>query len=200
MLTPLILLALNQSPVFDSKVAWENVSDEGGFKLERRPVDKSSSLEYRVTTRTPVSVKTLCETTFEWGTVGTDFPGLNARKVLSSTADERVVYDQFQQNIISNRDYAITVRRWREADGVCKIRYWVTNEKAPKLLDGWVRLERLWGGWTFTAREGHTELVYIQFSEPGGSIPSAFANGSLRDAALYSVRSALEKGKAGEAK
>lgn len=204
MLPCLLLLALAQ-PVtgqegFDSKVAWDPVSDEGGLKLERRTVAGSSSYEYRVTTRTAVPVATLCETTFEWGTRGTDVPGLAQRKELASAPDERVVYDQFQQTLVSNRDYAITVKRWRDPDGVCRIRWWATNAKAPKLLDGWVRIEKLWGGWTFTTREGQTLLVYTQFSDPGGSIPAAFANGSQRDAAVHAVRAALAKGKAGAAR
>lgn len=198
MLTALLVLTLTQATPFDSTVAWESVSNEGGLKLERRAVANSSSLEYRITTMTQVPVQTLCETTFEWGTRGTDFPGLNARTELASAPDERVVYDQYQQPVVSNRDYAITVKRWREPDGVCKIRYWATNEKAPKRLEGWVRLDRLWGSWTFTAREGRTELVYTQFTDPSGSIPAVLSNGSLRDAAFHSVKAALEKGRAAQ--
>lgn len=196
MLNALLLLFLTQPAGFDSKVAWERVSDEGGLALDQRPVETSSSLEYRVTTRTQVPARTLCETTFEWGTRGV-VPGLSLRKELGSAPDERVVYDQFQQRLVSGRDYAVTVRRWRGADGVCRIRYWATNEKAPRLLEGWVRVEKLWGGWSFTPKGTHTELVYTQFSDPGGSLPALFANGAQRDAALDSVRTALEHGKAG---
>ena len=191
-----MLLSLAQSPGFDSVVPWEKVSDEDGLQLEKRAVDSSASPEYRVTAQTQVSVEALCDRVFEWGTRGTDVPGLISRKELSATPDERVIYDQFDAPIVSNRDYAITVKRVRGADGACRIRYWATNEKAPRKLDGWVRLEKLWGSWTFTAREGHTLLVYTQFSDPGGTVPAHFANGSQRDRALQSVRIAIEKGKA----
>lgn len=196
-LTALVLLSLAQPVGFDSVVPWEKVSLDDGLQLEKRAVAISSSPEYRITTRTTLSVPTLCEKVFEWGTRGTDVPGLIARKEISSAPDERVVYDQFNAPIVSNRDYAITVKRALGADGVCRIRYWATNEKAPRKLDGWVRMDKLWGSWTFTPRDGHTELVYTQFSDPGGSVPAAFANGSQRDRALQSVKIAIEKGKAG---
>ncbi len=196
MLNALVLLSLAQPVGFDSAVPWEKVSNDDGLQLEKRSVATSSAPEYRVTAKSSASVEKLCELIFEWGTRGTDVPGLKARKELSTAADERVVYDQFDAPIVSNRDYAVTVKRTRGADGVCRIRYWATNEKAPKLLDGWVRLEKLWGGWTFTAREGRTEIVYTQFSDPGGSVPAFLANGSQRDRALQSVRLAIEKGNA----
>ena len=141
-------------------------------------------------------IEALCDVVFEWGTRGTDVPGLRARQEISSAPDERVVYDQFDAPIVTNRDYAITVKRTRGADGVCRIRYWATNEKAPKKPEGWVRLDKLWGSWTFTSRQGQTELVYTQFSDPGGSLPAIFANKSQRDRALQSVRVAIEKAKA----
>ena len=196
MLTALVLFSLTQPVGLNSAVPWEKVSDSDGLLLERRAVATSSCPEYRITTRTPVPVAALCEQVFEWGTRGTDVPGLKARKELSAAPDERVVYDQFDAPVVSNRDYAITVKRVRAADGVCRIRFWATNEKAPPKLDGWVRLDQLWGGWTFTPRDGHTELVYTQFSEPGGNIPASLANGSQRDRAVQSVLTAIEKGKA----
>jgi hypothetical protein len=192
----LVWLSLAQPVGLESVVPWEKVSDSDGLLLERRSVATSASPEYRITAKTTVPVDTLCERIFEWGTRGTDVPGLKSRKELSAAPNERVVYDQFEAPVVSNRDYAITVKRARGADGVCRIRYWATNEKAPPKLDGWVRLEQLWGGWTFIPREGHTELVYTQFSDPGGSLPAVFANGSQRDRALQSVRMAIEKGKA----
>lgn len=196
MLSLLVLFALAQPRGFDSVVSWEKVSEDDGLALEMRAVATSSSPEYRITAKTQVSVAALCEQVFEWGTRGKDVPGLKARKELASAPDERVVYDQFEAPIVSNRDYAVTVRRARGADGVCRIRYWATNELAPKKPEGWVRLDQLWGSWTFTPREGHTELVYTQFSDPGGSIPATLANGSQRDRALQSVRMAIAKGKA----
>lgn len=197
MLSAWLLIAAAQTATgFDSTVPWEAVSTEGGFALEQRPVKDTSAREFRITATTDVSVAALCESVFEWGTRGKDVPGLKLRKPIATDPDLRVVYDQFESSIVSNRDYAITVKRTRGDDGVCRIRYWVTNEKAPPTPSGFVRITRLWGGWTFTPVEGKTKLVYTQFSDPAGSIPAFLANGAQRDVALLTVKNALEKGRA----
>ena len=180
----------------DSVIPWESVSVEDGLTLQKRAVASSSSNEYRVTVQTQLTVAALCDAVFEWGTRGTDVPGLKLRRELFTAPDERVVYDQHERPVVSNRDYAITVRRSREGADVCRIRYWATNEMAPKQLEGWVRLDMLWGSWSFTAAGSGTELVYTQFVDPGGRIPAFIASGTQREAALSSVRSALEKGRA----
>lgn len=193
MLSAVLLLAVAQPAGFDSKVPWEPVSTDDGLVLERRSVEATRALEYRITAKTKTSVEALCESVFEWGTRGKDVPGLKLRKPISTIPDERVVYDQFESAVVSNRDYAITVRRTRGPDGVCRIRYWVTNEKAPPMPDGYVRIQRLWGGWTFTPVDGQTQLVYTQFSDPAGSIPAFLANGAQRDVAVETVKHAIAK-------
>lgn len=195
MLSAWVLLVAAQVAGFDSKVPWEKVSSTDGLALEQRPVADSGAREFRITTTTPTPVPQLCDAVFEMGTRGKDVPGLKERREISTIPDERVVYDQFESALVSNRDYAITVRRSLGADGVCRIRYWVTNEKAPRLPDGYVRITRLWGGWTFTPFEGKTQLVYTQFSDPAGRIPAFVANGAQRDVAVQTVKIALEKGK-----
>jgi hypothetical protein len=177
------------------EVPWEVVGTEGGVRLESRPVATSGCLEFRVTTTTPLSVETLCTAIFEWGSKGTDYPDLKHRTLLADGTDERVSYDQIEQPIVSNRDYAMTVRRVREGDQ-CRIRFRATNEKAPPRPEGWVRIEKLWGSWTFTPTDGGTELVYTLFADPAGSIPAVLVRGSQREAALNSVRLGLEKARA----
>ncbi len=195
MLSAWLLIAAAQTATgFDSTVPWEAVSTEAGLSLEQRAVKDTSAREFRITATTDVSVAALCESVFEWGTRGKDVPGLKLRKAISTDPDLRVVYDQFESSVVSNRDYAITVKRTRGDDGVCRIRYWVTNEKAPPTPSGFVRITRLWGGWTFTPVDGKTKLVYTQFSDPAGSIPAFLANGAQRDVALLTVKNALEKG------
>lgn len=196
MLELLLSLALTQPAGLDSTAPWEKVSSEDGVLLEKRKVEGTGSLEFRVTTSTPTPVDALCEAIFDFATRGKDTAGLTSRKELSSEPDERVVYDQFNQKVVSNRDYTITVRRSRPKPGECRIRFWATNDKGPKLADGWVRIEKLYGGWTFTPGERNTTVVYSVFVDPGGSVPSFFANGSQRDAALATVKQAMERGKA----
>lgn len=197
MLTAVLITALAQVAGFENPAAWEPVSSENGLTLERRPIVGSSSLEYRVTARTSLSVDTMCDAVFEWGTRGKDVSGLKARREISAQPDERVVYDQFEQPIVSNRDYAMIVRRSHEAPDTCRIRFWASPDKSVPPLDGWVRLTKMWGSWSFSpTHQSATLIVYTLFADPGGSIPAFLANGSQRDAALASVRKALEKGQA----
>lgn len=191
----ILLVAAQAGTGFDSTVPWEPVSSADGLQVEQRAVADTRAREYRITATSTAPVAALCDSVFEWGTRGKDVPGLKTRKELATLPDERVVYDQFETPIVSNRDYVITVRRTRNPDGSCRVRFWVTNEKAPPTPDGYVRITRLWGGWTFTSVEGKTKLVYTQFSDPGGSLPAFVANGSQRDVAMLTVRNALEKGK-----
>jgi hypothetical protein len=195
-LTAFLLATLAQPAGFDSSTPWEPVSTENGLTLERRPVAGSSSFEFRATIQTALSPAVLCDAVFEWGTRGKDVAGLKQRQELSATADERVVYDQFERPVVSNRDYAMTVRRSRESPQRCRIRFWASNEKAPKRLEGWVRLDKLWGSWTFSESTGTTTLVYTLFVDPSGSVPAFLANGAQREATVTSVRQALEKGQA----
>jgi hypothetical protein len=90
----------------------------------------SKCSEYRVVTDTPYPVEALLEYIYEWGTKGTDLPGVKLHKVLKDTPDDRVVYDQLEQPVVSDRDYALTVVRRSEPDGTCRIRFWTSNELA----------------------------------------------------------------------
>ncbi len=198
MLTALLLFSLAQPAGVVITAPWEKVSSDDGLLLEQRAVPISSSPEFRVTVVTKTPLEALCEVVFEWGTRGKDLPGLIARQEISSIPDERTIYDQFDAPLVSNRDYAITVRRTRTPDRVCQVKYWLANDKAPKKLDGWVRIDKLWGSWTLTPKDGATQLVYVQFSDPGGSVPAMFAIGAQRDKAVQSVKMALEKGKAAQ--
>ncbi len=198
MLTALLLMSLAQPADVVITAPWEKVSSDDDLLVEKRAVPISSSPEFRVTAVTKTSLETLCDVVFEWGTRGKDLPGLIARKELASAPEERTIYDQFSAPLVNNRDYAITVRRTRTPVGGCLVKFALANDKAPKLQDGWVRIDKLWGSWTLTPKDGQTQLVYVQFSDPGGSVPAMFALGAQRDKAVQSVKMALEKGKAAQ--
>jgi hypothetical protein len=140
-----------------------------------------------VKVRTDLSVETLCEAVFEWGTVSWDHENLKHRKLLEDHGDVRVVYDQLQPPVVSGRDYAFTVRRVREGDD-CKLDFTSTNDKAPPSPDGWVRLARLKATWRFTRTPGGTDIVYTLYADPGGSLPARLVHSSQREAAINSVK------------
>src|SRR5690242_8567489 len=73
---------------------WTQLSKQDGYVLERRAVANSSFYEYRVSTDTDVSLRTLCDEAFEWGSVSTDHDQLKERRLLEDHGDTRVTYDQ----------------------------------------------------------------------------------------------------------
>ena len=110
----------------------------------------------------------------------------------------RVVYEQLAIPVVSNRDYAMTVARWPKLEGgKCRIRFRATNDAAPELPKGYVRMDKLWGEWFFEPQDdGKTRLTYTMFSDPAGSVPPFLVQGSLVKAVKDSVLKALAKGKA----
>ncbi|MEW5740526.1 MAG: START domain-containing protein [Myxococcota bacterium] len=194
-MTALVLLVLAQpAGVFDNADAFQELEKSGGLTLQGRAIKDSKFWEYRVVTETALPVAALCEHIYEWGTKGTDHPGVKLHKVLKDTPDDRIVYDQLEQPVVSNRDYALTVRRYRDPDGVCRIRFWVSNDVAPVKPDGFVRMDKLWGSWRFEPLEkGGSRLTYTLFADPGGSIPAFLVHGSQKSAAKDSVATGIKK-------
>ena len=193
-----VLLLLAQTPVWDAEVfsnpaPWRSL-ETGAVSLDERSVAGSAYAEYRAATTTSSSVETLCLAIFEWGTKGADSPGLKASRVLREGDDERVVYQQIELALVSNRDYAMTVVRKRDGEGRCGVRFRATNELAPALGTGVVRLSGLFGSWTFDALpDGATKVTYTMFTDPAGSVPPFLVHGSLKSAVKESLAKALQK-------
>jgi hypothetical protein len=136
----------------------------------------------------------LCEAIFEWGTRGSDSPGMVSSKVLVDGENERIVYAHISQPVVADRDYVLRVRRERLSPTSCRIRFRTTTEAAPPRPDGFVRMEKLWGQWTFDARAaGGADVAYTLFSDPAGSVPSFLVHGGLKSSAKESVTRGLSK-------
>ncbi len=197
-MTALLLAAVLAQPqppagAYEGAGPWEAVEQVGALAVSRRKVKDSDLFEYRVEADTDVPVTTACDAIFEWGTRGTDFPGITARRVLKDGDDYRVVYDSLSQPIVSDREYVMAVVRTRGEDGVCRIRFFNTRELAPKPPKGVVRLDKLWGSWTLEPAGERTRLTYTLYSDPGGSLPHFLAHGSMRKNCRAAVAMALEK-------
>jgi hypothetical protein len=196
-ITLFLLVFAQPAGVFENPDAFKVLEVKDGLTLLGRPIKGSKYSEYRVVTDTPYPASALCEHIYEWGTKGTDHPSVKLHKVLKDTPDDRVVYDQLEQPVVSDRDYALTVVRRREPDGTCRIRFWTSNELAPPPPAGFVRMDKLWGSWHFEPLPGgKARLTYTLFADPGGSIPSILVHGPQKSAARESVVTALQKVKA----
>jgi hypothetical protein len=193
-----VLLLLAQTPVWDAEVfsnpaPWRSL-ETGVVSLDERAVAGSAYSEYRASTTTSSSVDTLCLAIFESGTRGSDSPGLKASRVLRDGEDERVIYQQIEQAVVSARDYAMTVVRKRLGEGRCGVRFKATNELAPALAKGVVRLSGLFGSWTFEPKpDGKTKVTYTMFIDLAGSVPPFLVHGSLKAAVKESLAKGLQK-------
>jgi hypothetical protein len=193
----LVLLLAQPTGVFENLEPWKVLETKGGLVLQGRPIKGSKLSEYRGVTDTPYPAQALCEHIYEWATKGTDHPGVRLRKLLKDGPDDRIVYDQIEQSVVSDRDYALTVVRRREPDGTCRIRFWTSNALAPPLPAGFVRMERLWGGWVFEPLPGgKARLAHTLFADPAGSIPAFLVHGPQKSAVKDSVITGLKKVKA----
>jgi hypothetical protein len=200
MLSILVLAALAAEPTeaLERQAPWDELNTADGVKLFRRDVAGSHYFEYRATHTTDVSVEALCTTAFEWGSKSKDHQGLKLRKLLRDGDDERVTYDHIDEPIVSSRDFAMTIKRTREDPG-CRVRFFASNSEAPSSPRGFVRIEKLWGGWTFEARpDGKTAITYTLFADPAGAIPPFLVHGAQAARTRQSVLKAVALARAAE--
>jgi hypothetical protein len=184
-----VLIALLLSQASD---AWTVVAQQDGVTLESRPVTGSDFYEYRASADTDVAVEVLCDRVYEWGSLSKDHDNIKARRLLEDSGDVRVVYDQMEPPMVSRRDFAFTVRRTRTGPGRCGIDFFATNEKAPPKPEGWIRIEKLRGGWRFEKGPRGTHVTYTCFADPGGSLPPVFVHSSQREAAVSTLRKGIQ--------
>ncbi len=119
------------------------------------------------------------------------------KKLLKDSETERVVYSQLEPPCISRRDYTMTVRRLPLEPSACRIRFKITNDEGPASTSALVRMENMWGGWSFEpAADGRTKLTYVLFADPSGAVPTFLVHGGQKKSAKDSVLIALEKGRA----
>ncbi len=188
MVAVLVGLLLAQAP---SEEGWKNLWHDG-VTLDTRPVPGSAFFEYRAQTDSDLKVETLCHEIYEWASISTDHDNITARKVLEDHGDMRVVYDQLSPPLVAQRDFAFTVRRARKGASSCRIDLMVTNDKAPPLPQGFVRIEKLSSSWLFERTENGTHVTYTLFSDPGGSMPPALVHNAQRDATVKTLQLGLQ--------
>ena len=186
----LTLLLLQVSPEFTK------VEEADGVLIEARSVIGSEVVELRLTTTTQKTPGSLCDAAFGDGKFDPEEPDLKSRKVISESADERVTYEQINPPVVSNRDYAVRARRIRSGESSCKVTFEAANEVAPSKPTGWVRISKLRGEWKFERLEdGKTQVTYLVFTDPAGSLPLFMVEGSRRKFALKWMKMILSRGK-----
>ncbi len=172
--------------------AWEKVDTVDGITVFSRELPNERMVELRLTTSSSLSLEKLCDAAYGDGKLDPLEPDIAARKIVSQTENERVTYEQIDPPVVSMRDYAVRAKRTL-TDGHCLIAFNIANEMAPKKADGVVRIEKLRGSWEFQRTGTTTVGTYVIFTDPGGSIPAAFIEGSRRKTAIKWVKVVLAR-------
>lgn len=203
MLSLVLFAALAAEPLeaFERATPWDELDTADGVKLSRREVPGSHYFEYRATHTTEVSLEALCTHVYEWGSKGKDHQSLKLRKLVRDGEDERVTYDHIDEPIVASRDFAMTVKRLKDPDRTCRIRFFANNAEAPASPRGFVRIEKLWGGWTFAPRaDGKVDVTYTMFADPAGAIPPFLVHGSQAVRTRQTLLKGVGLARAGEEK
>jgi hypothetical protein len=187
-----------------------------GVTLERRAVPGSKFYEYRASAQTPAPPEAVLHGI--WNGVTEQLPAMvKLRKVLSSSDIAMVFYDQLTTKVVSDRDYTLRISWTRNPQtGVIEVPFSTMNELGPPPAAGHVRVPIIRGDWiitpvTLNAAAGSdrsapsaqgaqgaqgslaTEITYLCYSEPGGSIPAFMARGAQQEQVLIDMRRILKR-------
>jgi hypothetical protein len=164
--------------------AWRVVNERNGVTLERRAVEGSRYLEYRVHAHTTVSAPAAL--TRIWGGIGDErSPTVKHRTVLHRAEDELVVYDQIHAAVVSDRDVTIRIRKSSDGHGGFEIAFESATDMGPPPAAGYVRLPMVRGNWRIEpTADGGATIAYRCYSEPGGAIPAFLVRGAQQDSTL----------------
>jgi hypothetical protein len=179
--------------------AWTVVDQVDGITLSSRDVPGERVVELKAQTHSKHSVDALCSAVFGTSKLDKDEPDVTLRKVISETATERLAYEQSSAPVVADRDYAVRTTKEPFGDKGCRVRFVVDNSKAPPLPQGFVRIERLHGSWTFEPLpDGTTQTTYVVLADPGGSIPVVLVEGPRRKSAVKWMKMVLNRASAAQ--
>ncbi len=188
-----LLCALFPSLAFAGE--WQTVKEySDGLLLEKRDVPESPYDEIRVSVHSKLPPKILADSLWKLRNEGYEARITKKRQVLLDTPTERVVYQQIDLPIISDRDYTIRLKRVIDsATGVYQNLFQTDNAAGPKPMPGFVRIEQIRGGWTFEPDgKGGSFVTYFFLNDPAGSLPAGLVKGYQRDTGVTVLREMLQ--------
>jgi hypothetical protein len=173
---------------------WKQVDKADGIETYERDVEGERVVELKLVTVSKLPVDALCTAALGPTTLDPAEPDITLRKLLSFDGGVRVEYEQVSAPVVSDRDYAVASYRTDLPNGGCRTHFEAANQYAPKLPDGFVRIEKLRGGWSFEpVAGGNVVCTYTVFTDPGGSLPAAFVEGPRKKTAVKWVKLVLER-------
>lgn len=176
---------------------FHKVEESHGIVVEAQKVQGSPFENLRVSTHTKASAEKLesavwaahPENKENWA------PGVSTREMIADRADERTFYEIVGTPIVSDRDYVMTVKRRRDPQTrVVQVSFTtVTHPRFPP-KSGIVRLPRVEGECTIEPAEGGgSDISYVLFSDPGGSLPAFVARSAQRDSTVKWILDILRR-------
>jgi len=176
---------------------FHKVEDTHGMIVEAQKVTGSAFENLRVSTHTTASVDALSaavwpaqpELKANWA------KNVSLREVLLSQEDERLFYEVVGTSLVSDRDYVIQIKRTRDAQTqVVQVHFRTIDDPRHPPRASIVRIPRIEGECTIEpVAEGGSDISYMLFSEPGGSIPAFVAKGAQRDSTVEWLLAILKK-------
>jgi len=185
-LVPLLLVATVASTSAHAD-EWQHVKDKDGVTYDRRSVPGSKFYEYRATFDVPRTPADMVEAI--WKDV-TKPPGaqVTKREFIRQSDTELVIHDEIKTPVVADRE--LTLRMWREPSAV---RFEARNDLGPPPQRGHVVLPNVRGSWVVSANGAGARVVYMCYSEPGGSVPAFMVRGTQQDQVMKDVEQVLRR-------
>lgn len=175
--------------------SWTLVEKKDGVELYERELPGERLVDLKAVTVSKLPVDALC--TAAYGSEKLDKneePEVKLRRLISNDNGVRVTYEQVSAPVVSDRDYAVSAIREALPGGGCRTHFEAANQHAPALPSGFVRIEKLRGGWTFEPLpDGNVVCTYTIFTDPGGMIPAMLIEGTRKKTAINRVKLMLDR-------
>ena len=162
-------------------LGWSPVSERNGIRVERRSVSGSAFYEFRASAHTQFPPALIA--TALWADRADGKFSQRYRKkhvVLEETGTERLVYEQINTPVVSDREYVVRLRRGALEGGAFRLDFHM--EGGGPSDPNCVRAGGIRGAWTVRpGSQGGSEVVYTVFTDPGGAIPAFLVHQTQAD-------------------
>lgn len=168
----------------NAQTSWElkDRDERIGWALYSQPVADSRHPRYRVVWRTREPLQRVIMALQRKSTDDRYLPKTQVRRVLSRGDDFMVNHMLIDAPFIADRD-AVMLLSWHtdSGTGAYTIEWAPPVQGIPPVADGTVRFESR-GSWSATPlADGRTEVVYLQHSELGDSVPRWLISRMMND-------------------
>jgi hypothetical protein len=162
---------------------WEFAASDEGISVYSRQRKESSVQEMKATGLIDATPQEVWSALRDYDHYPQTMPYTDEAKVLSKEADDKVIYFYSVINppLVDRRDYVIKIldeSDWRDGQGYLKITWKISDQGAPPLRKGIVRVAINDGYWLLEPKMNGTKTfaTYYLYTDPGGSVPKWVVN------------------------